>query len=44
MVTMASKLLTAVNSVKLSYFELNEVKVSSLEISSIKLDLSTSNK
>jgi hypothetical protein len=44
MVTMASKLLTAVNSVELSYFELNEVKASSLELSSIKLDLSISNK
>jgi hypothetical protein len=35
MVTMATKLFTAVNSVKLSYIELNEVKVSSLILSSI---------
>jgi hypothetical protein len=44
MVTMATKLFTAVNSVKLSYIELNEVKVSSLILSSIKSNASTSNK
>jgi hypothetical protein len=44
MVTMATKLLTAVNSVKLSETELNEVKVSSLKLSPIKLGSCTSNK
>jgi hypothetical protein len=34
---MATKLFTAVNYVKLSYIELNEVKVSPLVLSSIKL-------
>jgi hypothetical protein len=44
LVTMASKLFTAVHSVKLSQTELNEVKVNSLKLSSIKLGSSTSNK
>jgi hypothetical protein len=44
MVTMATKLFTAVNSVKLSYIELKEVKVSSLILSSIKLGSGNSNK
>jgi hypothetical protein len=44
MVTMATRLFTAVNLVKLNYIELNEVKESSLILSSIKLGLSTSNK
>jgi hypothetical protein len=44
MVTMATKLFTAVNSVKLSQVALHEVKVSSPKLSSIKLGSSTSNK
>jgi hypothetical protein len=44
MVTMAIKLFTAVNLVKLTKIELNEVKVSSLKLCSIKLGSSTSNK
>jgi hypothetical protein len=44
MVTMATNLFTAVNLVKLSYAELNEVKVSLLKLISIKLGSSTSNK
>jgi hypothetical protein len=44
MVTMATELFTAVNSVKLSYIELNEVKVSSRKLISIKLGSNTSNK
>jgi hypothetical protein len=44
MVTMATKLLTAVKSVKLSEIELNEVKVRSLKLSPIKLGSCTSNK
>jgi hypothetical protein len=42
-VTMETKLCTAVNSVKLSEIEFNEVKVSSLKLISIKLGSSTSN-
>jgi hypothetical protein len=41
---MATKLLTAVNLVKLSYIEMNEVKVSSLKLISVKLGTSTTNK
>jgi hypothetical protein len=44
MVTMATKSFTAVNSVKLSYNELNAVEVSSFKLISIKLGSSTSNK
>jgi hypothetical protein len=44
MVTVATELFTAVNSVKLSYIEFNEVKVGSLILSSIKVGSSTSNK
>jgi hypothetical protein len=44
MVTMATKLLTAVNSVKLSYIELNEVKASLRKLISIQLGPSTSDK
>jgi hypothetical protein len=44
MVTMATKLFTAVISVKLGYIELNGVKVSSHKLSSIKLGSSTSGK
>jgi hypothetical protein len=44
MVTMAIKLYTAVNPVKLSSIELNEVNVISLKLSYIKLGSSTSNK
>jgi hypothetical protein len=39
-----TKLLTAVNSVNLSYIELNEVKASSRKLISIKLGPSTSDK
>jgi hypothetical protein len=42
MATKATKSFTAVSSVKWSYIELSEVKVSSLKSSSIKLGLSTS--
>jgi hypothetical protein len=41
---MATKLFTAVNSVTLISTELNEVKVSLLKLSFIKLGSSTSNK
>jgi hypothetical protein len=41
MVTMETKLFTAVNSDKLSYIELTEIKVSSLKLISIKLVSST---
>jgi hypothetical protein len=44
MATMATKLFTAVNLDKLSYIELNEVKVSSLTLSFIKLGSTISNK
>jgi hypothetical protein len=44
MVTITTKLFTAVNLVKLIQSELNEVKISSLKLSSIKLGSSTSNK
>jgi hypothetical protein len=44
MLTMAIKLYTAVNSVKLSSIELNEVNVISFRLSYIKLGSSTSNK
>jgi hypothetical protein len=44
MATIATKLFAAVNSVKLSYIKLKDVKVSLLIISSIKLGSSTSNK
>jgi hypothetical protein len=43
-VTVATKLFSAVNLVKLTEIELNAVKVSSLKLSSIKLGSSTSNK
>jgi hypothetical protein len=42
--TIATELFTAVNSVKLSKIELNEVKVGLFKLSSIKLGSSTSNK
>jgi hypothetical protein len=41
---MAAKLFTAVNSVKFNLNELDEIKVSSLELISSKLGSSTSNK
>jgi len=44
MVTMTTKLFTAVNSVKLSQIELNDINVSTLKLSSIKLGSSTPNK
>jgi hypothetical protein len=44
MVTMATKLFTAVNLAKLSLIEFNEVKITSLKLNSIKLGPSTSNK
>jgi hypothetical protein len=44
MVATATKLFTVVNLVKLSGIGLNEVKVSSLKLSSTKLVSSTSNK
>jgi hypothetical protein len=44
MVTMATKLFTAVNSVKLSYIDFNEVKVSTLKLISIKFGLGIPNK
>jgi hypothetical protein len=44
MVIMATKLFTAVNSVKLSKIELNEVQVSSLTLRFSKLGFSASNK
>jgi hypothetical protein len=44
MVTIATKVFTAVNSVKLSYIEFNEVTVSSLKLSFIKLGSNTANK
>jgi uncharacterized membrane protein YqjE len=43
-VTMVIKLFTAVNSVKLTSIELNEVKASLLNLSVIKLCSSVSNK
>jgi hypothetical protein len=44
MVTMATKLFSAVNLVKLSSDELNEVEVSSLKLNVIKIDSCTSSK
>jgi hypothetical protein len=44
MITMETKLFTAVHSVKLIQIELNAVKVSSLKLISIKLGPSTSKK
>jgi hypothetical protein len=44
MVTMATGLFIVVNSEKLIYIELNEVKLSSLKVGSIKLGSNTSNK